>query len=229
MASINQLLSEIAHSVQGADTVPVRKAIKLAIVHARNQLIRQSFEQHGYVDNVLKQRFRLTLIDVPDGDINDTADLNLKNIKRTVHKVPRPTRLTNNLPFHSVRTAGVKNPIEVAFVKEPSSKFYNALPGFCTAITYDYINGFIYIDTHESKLFKDINSIIIEGVFEKPTEYPIEYFDQTYNSVTETVTDDDEFIVPEDMVGNLKKLVLETYNIQVARETNEVPTVNLVK
>jgi hypothetical protein len=31
------------------------------------------------------------------------------------------------------------------------------------------------------------------------------------------------------MVNNLKKLALETYNIQVVRETGEVPNPNLVK
>ena len=127
MSSLNQLISEIAHSVKQPDSVPVRRAIKLSIVHARNELIRRSFENHKVTDKVLQQRFKLSLIDVPDGDLNGTKDVINTIIKRTANKVPRPTRLTNNLPFHSVRTAGVKNPIEIAFVKETSSKFYNAI------------------------------------------------------------------------------------------------------
>ena len=70
MASINQLISEIAHSVQGADSIPVRRAIRLAIVHARNELLRHSAEQHRYVDKVLQERFRVSLVPVPDGDID---------------------------------------------------------------------------------------------------------------------------------------------------------------
>lgn len=38
MASINQLVSEIAHSLQQADSIPVRRAIKLGIIHARNKI-----------------------------------------------------------------------------------------------------------------------------------------------------------------------------------------------
>ena len=116
MSSLNQLISEIAHSVQQPNSVPVRRAIRQCIIHARNELIRHSYSNHRYTDQVLKQRFRLTLVDVPDGDIPDTDDLGLKNIKRTASKVPRPVRLDNNLPFHSIRTAGIHNPIIIPFI-----------------------------------------------------------------------------------------------------------------
>ena len=119
MASINQLVSEIAHSVQGADNIPTRRGIRLAIIHARNKLIRHSYETHGYIDRVIQQRYRVALVDVGDGDIDYTsAGISDKDykigagiIKRTLNKVPRPTRLTNNLPFSAVKTVGIKNPI----------------------------------------------------------------------------------------------------------------------
>lgn len=225
MASINQLVSEIAHSVQGADTVPVRRAIRLAIVHARNELIRHSFNNHRITDKVLQQRFRVTIIDVPDGDINGMHLGSTPTIKRTEQQVPRPTRLDDNLPFHSVRTAGVTNPIEIPFVKEASSKYYSHLPGMCPNLTYDYINGYIYINTKQDPLFAKVGSIIIESVFEKPELIDIE----TYDKGISHISDDDEYLIPEDMVNSLKKLTLETYNIQVSRETGEVPNVNLVK
>ena len=225
MASINQIVSEIAHSVQGADTVPVRRAIKLAIVHARNELIRHSFTNHRYTDKVLQQRFRVTLIDVPDGDINGTKLGDATTIKRTLQKVPRPTRLDNNLPFHSVRSTGVTNPIEIPFVKEASSKYYDYLPGMCPNLTYDYINDYVYINIKQDPLFIKLGSIIIESVFEKPELIPVETYDGGINNIS----DDDEYLIPEDMVNNLKKLALETYNIQIVRQTGEVPNPNLVK
>ena len=225
MASINQIVSEIAHSVQGAYSVPVRRALRLAVVHARNELIRHSFTNHRYTDKVLQQRFRVTIVDVPDGDINGTRLGELPTIKRTLQEVPRPTRLDNNLPFHSVRTTGVTNPIEIPFVKEASSKFYSHLPGICPNITYDYINGYIYINTKNDKLFNKIGSIIIESVFERPDLIDIE----TYDKGITTISDDDEYLIPEDMINNLKKLALETYNLQIVRQTGEVPNPNLVK
>lgn len=225
MASINQIVSEIAHSVQGAYSVPVRRALRLAVVHARNELIRHSFTNHRYTDKVLQQRFRVSIISVPDGDVSGLNIGDVNTIKRTSQQVPRPTRLDNNLPFHSVRTAGVTNPIEIPFVKEASSKFYSHLPGICPNLSYDYINDYIYINIKEDPLFNELGSIVIESVFEKPELIPIETYD---NGIT-NISDDDEYLIPEDMINNLKKLALETYNLQIVRQTGEVPNPNLVK
>lgn len=227
MSSLNQLISEIAHSVKQPDSVPVRRAIKLSIVHARNELIRRSFENHKVTDKVLQQRFRLSLINIPDGDIGTATDYTNNTIKRTTNKVPRPTRLTNNLPFHSVRTAGVKNPIEIAFVKEASSKFYKYLPGMCPIITYDYINGYIYINTLNVPELNELNYITVESVF----EYPVTIKTETNEGdiTIDSIDDDDEFLLPEDMIGDIKKLVLETFNAQVPRDTNEIPSSNMAQ
>ena len=103
MATLNQLISEIAHAAGSPNTLAVRRNIRQAIIHTRNELIRQSYERHGYTDKGLEQRFRLELIDVPDGDIYGTKDLNLPLIKRTKNKVPRPVRLINNIPFQYPR------------------------------------------------------------------------------------------------------------------------------
>lgn len=223
MSSINQLVSEIAHSVQQADSVPVRRAIKLGIIHARNELIRKSYSNHNYTDKVLKQRFRLTLKDVPDGDLAGTESLGLNKVKRTVCKVPRPTRLDNGIPFHSVRTAGVINPISIAFVGESVAKFYKHLPGMVCAPTYDYINEYVYVQNVDAAL----GSIIIESVFEYPHIIPTETVDGGVISVP--IDDDDEFLLPEDMIGAVKELVLKTFNVDVIRDTNEIPNPNLVK
>ena len=193
-------------------------------IHNRNKLIRQSFERHNYIDKVIQQRFRISLISVPDGDIPDSNYFELPIIKRSAQRVPRPTRLDNNLPFLSVRTAGFENPVEIAFVKEASSKFYKHLPGFCRNVTYDYINQYIYINTIDDYQFANLGAIIVESPFEYPIEIEEEHVDGNYN-----YSDDDEFMISEDMIYDLKKLVLDEMNPQVVRQTNEVPTPNLIK
>lgn len=220
MSSLNQLISEIAHSVQQADSVPVRRAIRQGIIHARNELIRHSFSNHNYTDKVLKQRFKLSIKDVPDGDLNGIPN---DNIKRTVNKVPRPVRMPINLPFHSVKTIGVINPTVIAFVGEASAKFYKSLPGMTNTPTYDYINDYIYFNG----LSDDIEYIIVESVFEYPHEIKIDTSDKAETEIV--ISDDDEFFLPEDLVNSVKKLVLETFNNQIIRDTNEIPTPNLVK
>ena len=227
MASIAQLVSEIAHSLKQPDSIPVRRAIKLGIIHARNEVIRKSYGNHNYTDKVLQQRFRLTLVDVPDGDIFGSKEVITDTIKRTSIKVPRPTRLTNNLPFHSVRTAGVKNPIEIAFVKEASAKYYKQLPGMCPVITYDYINEYIYINVPKDNKLQSLGAIIIESVFEYPHLIPTETIEGKLN--IDDIDDNDEFLLPEDMIDAVKKIILENWNIEVVRDTNEVPSSNIIK
>ena len=227
MASINQLVSEIAHSVKQPDSVPVRRAIILGIIHARNELIRKTYSNHNYTDKVLQQRVRLELINVKDGDLNTDIDLDIATIKRTKNKVPRPVRLTNNLPFHSVRTVGMKYAIEIPFVKEASSKYYSSLPGFCPCATYDYINEYIYINISDNSTIKNIGNIIVESVFEYPHIIPIE----TNDSIKDinNIDLDDEFLLPEDMIDSVKKLILENWNPNVIRDTNEITSTNLIQ
>lgn len=225
MSSINQLVSEIAHAVKQPNSVPVRRAIKLSIIHARNELIRHGFENHKITDKVLQQRFKLTLMNVPDGDLYGSESIVKERIKRTVNKVPRPTRLTHNLPFHSVRTAGMIFPIEIAFVKEASAKYYASLLGMCPAVTYDYINEYIYINTGNNSDFANLGAIIVESVFEYPHIIETETVDGKLNVDD---IDDDEFLLPEDMIGSVKKLVLETFNAEAIRITNEVPSPNVL-
>lgn len=226
MSSIAQLVSEIAHSVKQPDSIPVRRAIKLAIIHARNELIRHSFGNHNYTDKVLQQRFKVEIINVPDGDIFGSERVVKDRIKRTKNKVPRPTRLINNLPFHSVRTVGVKHTVEIPFVKEASSRFYSALPGMCPCLTYDYINEYIYINMPKDSVFNNLGGIVIESVFEYPHIIETETVDGKLD--INSIDDNDEFLLPEDMIGSVKKLVLETWNANVIRDTNEVPSPNIV-
>lgn len=236
MASINQLVSEIVHAVGDPNNIALRRNAKYAIIHTRNELIRHSYEQHGYSDKGLSQRFKISLINVPDGDLNGSGDLGLPAIKRTSQKVPRPVRLVNNLPFQSVRTSGYKSTQEIAFVKEATARFYKQLPGFCNAPVYDYINDYIYIFT-DNERFTGLGAIIIESPFEYPHYIPEEtienldkrMYEQRFNRIDdETNWDDDEFLLPEDMIGNIKDIIFKRNLLTVPRENNEIPVDNMV-
>ena len=61
MATLNQLISEIAHAAGSPNTLAVRRNIRQAIIHTRNELIRQSYERHGYTDKVLNNVLDLNL------------------------------------------------------------------------------------------------------------------------------------------------------------------------
>lgn len=233
MASLSQLISEIAHAVGDPNNVPLKRNIRYAILHTRNELIRRSYETHNYLDKGLQQRFRVSIINVPDGDLYNSSRLNISAIKKTKYKVPRPVRLTNNLPFQSIRTAGYDN-TEIVFAKEASAKFYTHLVGLCNAPTYDYINEYIYFFSHDVEWFKNIGSIIIESAFEAPYLIPEETVeamkDSSFDKIDdETKFDDDEFLLPEDMIGNIKDIIFKRNLLNVPRDTNELPVDNIVK
>lgn len=224
MSSLNQLISEIAHSVQQPDSVPVRRAIRQGIIHARNELIRHSFANHNYTDQVLKQRFKISISSITEDDINhipiiDETNAAKETVKVTTAKVPRPVRLDNNLPFHTVKTAGYFGYTVIPHVSQGATRFYKHLPGMSCGITYDYINDYIYV----IGINPSTEYIIVESVFEYPHEIDID------GDGNIDYDDDNEFFLPEDLVNAVKKLTLETFNVEVIRETNEIPKQNIIK
>lgn len=222
MASIAQLVSEFAHSLKQPNNKALRENIKLLIVHTRNEIIRRSYENHNYVDKFLTQRFRVTLTDVIDGDIRlptELEDCDLTKIKRTTQKVPRPVRLTNNLPFDRVSSVGFKTNREFPFIKETSARFRSSVPGLCGMPAYDYINEYIYIFPPDGKSI-DIDAIIIESAFEHPNQ--IHDINGEVDSM-DLMLDENEWLLSEDMIGQIKDIIYKRDLLSTVRETNEIP------
>lgn len=222
MASIAQLVSEIAHSVGDPNNHALRENIKSVIIHTRNELIRRSYENHNYVDKGLTQRFKVSLIDVIDGEIELPEDVDLKGtnlVKRTEQKVPRPVRLINNLPFDRVSSVGYRTNREIPFIKETSARFRNAVPGLNGLACYDYINGYIYIFPSDCKPF-NINKICIEGAFEHPTVIELENKEIDFE---DAMFDENEWLLSEDMIGQIKDVIVKRDLLARYRQNNEIP------
>ena len=216
------LVSELAHSLKQPNNKALRENIKLLILHTRNEVIRRSFETHGYVDKGLVQRFKVSLTDVYDGEIElpegmEDVDINL--IKRSSQKVPTPVRLTNNLPFDRVSSVGYKTSREFPFIKETSARFRSSVPGLCGMPCYDYINGYIYIFPADNKSF-ELEKIIIESAFEHPTE--IQIANNEIDSM-DVLMEENEFLLSEDMIGQIKDIIYKRDLLSTVRETNEIP------
>ncbi len=222
MASIAQLVSEFAHSFGQPNNYALRENIKLLIIHTRNEVIRRSYENHNYVDMILTQRYKVSLITVNDGEIilpEGYEDHDIDKILRTEQQVPRPVRLTNNLPFDRVSSVGYRTNREIPFIKETSARFRSAVPGLCAMPCYDYINGFIYLFPPENKSI-DIRKLIIESAFEHPT--PIEIENGTTDSWS-AYMDENEWLLSEDMIGQIKEIIYKRDLLNQIRETNEIP------
>ena len=222
MASIAQLVSEMAHAVRQPNNKALRENLRLLIIQTRNEIIRRSYENHGYVDKILTQRFKVSLTTVNDGDIQlpeEYDDYDITKIKRTLQRVPRPVRLTNNLPFDRVSSAGFKTNREFPYIKETSSRFRSAVPGLCGMPCYDYINEYIYIFPVDCKPF-ELDKIVIESAFEHPNEISLINSTETPDSIW---LDENEYLLSEDMIGQIKEIIYKRDLIDNVRETDEIP------
>lgn len=222
MASIAQLVSEMAHAVRQPNNKALRENLRLLIIQTRNEIIRRSYENHGYVDKILTQRFKVSLTTVNDGDIQlpeEYDDYDITKIKRTLQRVPRPVRLTNNLPFDRVSSAGFKTNREFPYIKETSARFRSAVPGLCGMPCYDYINEYIYIFPVDCKPF-ELNKIVIESAFEHPNEISLINSTETPDSIW---LDENEYLLSEDMIGQIKEIIYKRDLIDNVRETDEIP------
>lgn len=220
MASIAQLVSEFAHSLGQPNNQALRNNIKSLIIHTRAEVIRRSYENHNYIDKGLTQRYRVSLISVNDGDIELPDGVSVDKIKRTKQKVQRPVRLTNNLPFDRVSTVGYKTNREIPFIKETVARFRGSLPGMCGAISYDYINDYIYIYPASNNKALNLGAIVIESAFEHPNQIILENGDADELNVA---LDDNEWILSEDMVGQIKEIIYKRDLLNQVRQTDEVP------
>ena len=222
MSSLAQLTSEILHGVGQPNNHTLRERVRNAIIHTRNELIRRSYENHAYVDKIHTQRFKVSLITVNDGDVElpeDYEGVPLDKIKRTLDKVPRPIRLTNNLPFDRVSSVGYKTNREFPYIKETTARFRGSVPGLCGIPCYDYINGYIYIFPTNNKPI-NINNICIESAFEHPNQILDINGDLT---VENHLYDDNEWLLSEDMIGQIKEIIYKRELLNQHQETDEVP------
>lgn len=224
MASIAQLTSEILHGVGQPNNHTLRERVRNVIIHTRNELIRRSYENHAYVDKIHTQRFKVSLITVNDGDVElpkDYEGVPLDKIKRTNQKVPRPIRLTNNLPFDRVSTAGYRNNRELPYIKETTARFRGSVPGLCGAIAYDYINEYIYLFPPANDKPINIGAIVIESSFEQPNQIADINGEITFEN---KIYDDNEWLLSEDMVGQIKDIIFKRDLLNQKHETDEIPS-----
>ena len=84
---------------------------------------------------------------------------------------------------------------------------------------YDYINEYIYIFPPKCRDFAQ-NAIIIESAFEHPNE--ISLLNGTLKE-DDVWLDENEYLLSEDMIGQLKDIIYKRDLLNNPRETDEIP------
>ena len=81
------------------------------------------------------------------------------------------------------------------------------------------INGYIYIFPPEGKDFS-LNKIVIESAFEKPNVIELENGEITADDMW---LDENEYLLSEDMIGQIKEIIYKRDLLHNIRETDEIP------
>ena len=84
---------------------------------------------------------------------------------------------------------------------------------------YDYINGFIYLFPADNKDI-GINKIVIESAFEHPTIIEI---DNGLVDTMDLLDESNEWLLSEDMIGQIKEIILKRGLLNANHRTNEIP------
>ena len=143
-------------------------------------------------------------------------------LQRTLDKVPRPIRLTNNLPFDRVSSVGYKTNREFPYIKETTARFKESVPGLCGAISYDYINEYLYLFPASKDRIVPVDAVVIESAFEHPNQILGINGDLTFEN---HLYDDNEWLLSEDMIGQIKEIIYKRELLNQHQETDEVPNV----
>lgn len=231
MASLNQIVSEIANSLGQPNNYALRENIRSIFIHEYVEAIRRTYENHGFIDSNLQQKFVVELENVTDGSYHYNNISNVEfapTIKRTKKRVPKPVRLINNLPFTSISTRGYINPITIPFSRETRGQFYRYVPGLCGSLTYDYVNDYIYIlPSTGGSIINNINQIAIEAAFEFP--YDVQKIIREGDDTYDWFDPENEYAFSEDMIGSIKDRMNSRNFFEVSRESNEQPLDTRVK
>lgn len=210
MASLNQLASEIAHVYGEPYNVALKEVIKSNIIHLRNQELRRSYSSHGFIDQGVKQLFKIEILDINKDDIGEPTQGVITKFRRTKNKILRPVRMVNNVPFTSVRIPDKENDNNccsemgfggeiLPFIQTDRIKYYANTNTMSKIPKYTYMNDYLYVWNVES------NYLIVEGIFEKPHEVSLEIYqgDTSY-------FDDYPFFIPDDLVPAIFSQLITT-------------------
>ncbi len=81
----------------------------------------------------------------------------------------------------------------------------------------------IYINPNTE--FSGINKIVIESIFEYPHIIETETVDGKID-INDPFIDDNEFLLPEDLIGPIKDMVLQRLHLEIPREDNTISVPN---
>ena len=200
MASIKEIATEIVEALGQVDNVPLYNRVKRLIIEGRAELIRRDVTKSGIDDDYI-QYVPINMIKVPSIDLPEVSPNLCGSVLRSKNRIPTTVRIANNTPFMYVGTSDRGYPYVYATNATGISRMRNSRY-FTNVTMYCFVNGYIYVYSNDN----NIASITIGHPFVNP--HLIDDSNSTFNK--EYVEDTDEFLIPEDMLRELKAIIFKT-------------------
>lgn len=198
MASLKELVYELMGARGETDNHILYNRIKRLLIENRATAIRRDIARNGVSDEYVQycpiELIKVNAADIPNG--NDTA-----KVLRSKNRIPSPVRIQNNTPFLYVGTKDLSIPF--VYVSSYATAIRMRNTDYFKHITlYAYTNKYIYVYSNDN----NIKEISVGSPFINP--HLIDDSNSTYTK--EYVDDEDEFLLPEDMLLEIKSIILKT-------------------
>lgn len=140
MPSLNQIGSIFASRLNRPFDDQLKAEFKPLFINEISLLIRRSIDANG-IDSMYIASFVVDLIKVDE--LDNIGDAGEYNILRSVNRIPIPIRYKTPVPFIFVGSRD--NGLSFGYVNSYNKSFTKELPYIGSAITYTYVNGYLYI------------------------------------------------------------------------------------
>lgn len=156
MATLNTLAYQVAHSFDRATDLIFIERVKDLIKSTRSMLIHREIDKYG-VNEAYIQSYVAKLIRVNASEVS-TITSNVI-LLRTENKIPKTIRYQSDVPF--VYVGSVDRLVPFRYIKAPTMLFNASLRFIGGAVTYFYINGYIFVYNNTK-----IENVLIEAPYD---------------------------------------------------------------
>ena len=203
MSSLNQIVYDIAESINEANNHNLKERLKLQFKEIVATLIRRDVERNGasvlYSTSIT---LALSKVDAKD-DICEPGDC---RILKSTTSIIKPVRLKKSTPFIFV---GTTTGTEFIYTRWNDFKEMRYLKYIGNEIYYTVRNGYMYIYNNIR-----IKNVEVEAIYSDMDLLPI------CSSSQSCYSDDDEFPVPSDLIWAAKQEIIK--GIRVKKDDEQI-------
>lgn len=217
MATLNEIVYNIALQVEKADDTVLLERLKFMVGYYRAQFIRQDQKRNHSIPSQFIQKLDEVSM-FAQAEVDGELDLDFGCEVWRSAKIPKPVRLYDGSTFAYVGTVDGKTPYqEVNGVQAhyaAHGKYNKQYPRYC------YKNERIYVYNARP------HAITIKGIFEQPQELFGNTANIDRNAPVDALPEDREYPISMDMIQRITQSILAT-EMRVENRQNESDEVQL--